>query len=103
MADGILFVPIEDIICMEADGMYTKIYTTSEGSQVISKPLKYFIDLLGDSASFYRPHRSYFINIKFVKQYVKRDGNYIVMDNDMIVSISKDKKEEFLTIVSTIS
>lgn len=100
VADGILFVEIQEIIAIEADGMYTKVYTQNDGQQTISKPLKYFIDLLEDVPNFYRPHRSFFINLRFVKQFVRRDGNYILMDNDVIVSISRDKRDEFLDVLS---
>lgn len=102
VTDGILFLELEDIILMEADGMYTKVYSQNSGSEVVSKPLKYFVDILNKSQLFYRPHRSFLINIKHIKQYVRKDGNYIVMNNDMIVSISKEKRDEFLEIVSSI-
>lgn len=100
--DGIKFINFEDIIMMEADGMYTKIATNTEKEIFISKPLKHFVELLQNTPFFYKPHRSYLINLKFIKQYIKRDGGYIVMDNDKQVSISKDKREEFLEIVSGI-
>ena len=101
-SDGIKFVNFEDIIMLEADGMYTKIATKTEPEILVSKPLKHFADLLAKTNLFYRPHRSYLINLKFIKEYIKKDGGYIVMDNDETVSISKDKKEEFLTIVQHI-
>ncbi|MEZ4915549.1 MAG: LytTR family DNA-binding domain-containing protein [Chitinophagales bacterium] len=102
VSDGILFVKLDEIIVMEADGMYTKVYIENGRSHVISKPLKYFVDILKNNNVFYRPHRSYFINIKHIKQFVRKDGNYIVMSNDIIVSISKDKRDEFLEIVNSI-
>lgn len=102
VSDGIKFVNFKDIIMMEADGMYTKISTVDEAEILISKPLKHFVDLLKRIPLFYKPHRSYLINLKFIKQYVKSDGGYILMDNDKSVSISKDKKEEFLEIVNSI-
>ena len=101
-SDGIKFVNFEDIIMLEADGMYTKIATKTEPEILVSKPLKHFADLLAKINLFYRPHRSYLINLKYIKEYIKKDGGYIVMDNDETVSISKDKKEEFLTIVQHI-
>ena len=52
--------------------------------------------------NFYKPHRSYLINLKYLKEYIKKDGGYIIMDNDKSVSIANDKKEEFLTIVQNI-
>lgn len=101
-SDGIKFVNFEDIVLLEADGMYTKITTKTSPEILVSKPLKHFVELLGKQTMFYKPHRSYLINLSFIKEYIKKDGGYIVMDNDKVVSISKDKKEEFLTIVSSI-
>lgn len=102
ISDGIKFVAFDEIIMMEADGMYSKISTTSESELLISKPLKHFVELLKNIPVFYKPHRSFFINLKFIKQYVKSDGGYILMDNNKTVSISKEKKEEFLNIVQNI-
>jgi two-component system LytT family response regulator len=100
--NGIKFVNFDEIILMEADGMYTKITTSLESDILISKPLKHFVALLDTIPTFYRPHRSYLINLKFIKQYIKSDGGYILMDNDETVSISQEKKDEFLSIVQNI-
>lgn len=102
VSDGIKFVDFNDIIMMEADGMYTKIATTTEAEILISKPLKHFAELLQNIPVFYKPHRSYLVNLKYIQQYVKSDGGYILMDNGKSVSISKEKRDEFLEIVSNI-
>ncbi len=101
-ADGFKFVTIEDVILFEADGMYTKVTTTKETEMLVCKPLRHFVSLLENLPYFYKPHRSYFINLKFIKEYIKKDGGYIVMDNDKTVSISNDNKEEFLTLIQNI-
>lgn len=101
-SDGIKFVNFSDIIVLEADGMYTKITTSVTTEILVSKPLKHFVDLLKSHSEFYKPHRSFLINLNYIKEYIKKDGGYIIMDNDKSVSISKDKKEEFLTIVSNL-
>ena len=101
-SNGIKFVNFTDIIMLEADGMYTNVTTQSEGDILVSKPLKFFVDLLQNIKMFYRPHRSFLINLAFIKEYIKKDGGYIVMENDKTVSISNDKKEEFLSIVQNI-
>jgi len=100
-SNGIKFVEFKDIIMLEADGMYTKIATTAS-EILVSKPLKHFVELLQNQKQFYKPHRSYLINLSFIKEYIKKDGGYIIMDNDKTVSVSKDKKEEFLNIVQNI-
>jgi two-component system LytT family response regulator len=102
-SDGIKFVNFNDIIMLEADGMYTKISTTTQSELLISKPLKHFTELLQNQNIFYRPHRSFLINLSYIKEYIKKDGGYIVMDNNKCVSVSKDKKDEFLTIVNNIA
>ncbi|QXP79963.1 MULTISPECIES: LytR/AlgR family response regulator transcription factor [Winogradskyella] len=102
VADGIKFVNFDDIILLKADGMYTKVHVQDASELLISKPLKHFEELLDTIPMFYRPHRSYLINLKYIKEYYKKDGGYIIMDNDETVSVSKDKKEEFLTIVQNI-
>jgi len=102
MSDGILFLQLDEIIHMEADGMYTRFYTLENGEKTVSKPLKFFEHILQSSTGFYRPHRSHIFNIKYLKKYVKRDGNYVVLDNEHIIPVSKDKREEFLNLISSI-
>lgn len=101
-ADGIKFVNFEDIIMLEADGMYTKVSLLKDSTILVSKPLKYFAEILQSTPTFYKPHRSYLINLLHIKEFVKKDGGYIIMENNKTVSISKDKKDEFLTIVQNI-
>ncbi len=96
--DGIEFVAFKDIIMLEADGMYTKIDTVDR-QILISKPLKHFDEMLGSVKTFYRPHRSYLVNLLHIKKYVKSDGGYILMDNDRSVSLSKDRTEEFIALM----
>lgn len=99
--DGIEFVAFTDIIMLEADGMYTKVYTT-EKEILISKPLKHFVDILHNVEVFYRPHRSFLVNLSFIKKYVKSDGGYILMDNEKSVSLSKERTEEFMQLMQDI-
>jgi len=101
VADGVLFVEFDDIVMLEADRMYTKVFTHSEGVILVSKPLKFFIEVLQDSAQFYKPHRSFLINLKRIKQYVNKDGGYIIMDNQQTVGISRDKKDEFFEVIQS--
>ncbi|WP_375239038.1 LytR/AlgR family response regulator transcription factor [Aurantibacter sp.] len=101
-SEGIKFVDFNNIIMLEADGMYTNVSTKNDGVILVSKPLKFFVELLQKIKTFYRPHRSYLINLSYIKEYIKKDGGYIVMENNKSISISNDKKEDFLTIVQSI-
>lgn len=97
VAEGILFVKQDEIISLKADGMYTE-FNTIQGKIIVSKPLKNFEDLL-DQRFFLRTHRSYIANIKFIKQLVKKDGRYLVMDDDSIVSLSKERGADLLKLI----
>lgn len=100
VGNSIKFMPFDEIVLMQADGMYTNVATAKGENILITKPLKHFVELLENAPTFYRPHRSYLINLSYIKEYIKSDGGYVVMDNDMTVSISREKKEEFLALVT---
>jgi two-component system LytT family response regulator len=102
VSDGIKFLELKNIILFAADGMYTNIYTITGEELLISKSIKYFADLLHKIPYFYKPHRSFLVNLRYIKQYVKSDGGYMILDNDKTVSISKEKREEFLAIINSI-
>lgn len=96
---GIMFVAHEDIILFEADGVYTKVFLKNGKTELITKTLKYFSDQLAEQSIFYKPHRSYLINLKYMSQLVKKDGYHIVLENNKTIPIARDKKEEFLQLV----
>lgn len=101
-SDGIKFVEFDNIIAIKADGMYTDFHLVNKEKIVVSKPLKHFTDILDSLKMFYKPHRSYLINLRHIKEYVRKDGGYILMEGDLNVLISKDKREEFLSVVQSI-
>ena len=96
---GIMFVAHEDIILFEADGVYTKVYLQNGKTELITKTLKYFTDQLVDKPIFYKPHRSYLINLKYMSRLVKKDSYHLVLENNKTIPIARDKKEEFLQLV----
>lgn len=99
---GIIFVAYDDILYFEADRMYAKVYMKDGQVELISKPLKYFIDQLEKNIYFFRPHRSYLINLKHVKGFIKEDGGYLLMKNNKTLPISKGKKDGFLDVIQTV-
>ncbi|MCO6164407.1 LytTR family DNA-binding domain-containing protein [Flavobacterium sp. NRK F7] len=101
--DGVLFVKLEDIFLLEADSMYTQFYLKNEKKMLISKPLKYFTDLLESKDMFYKPHRSYLVNLQYLQKLVKKEGTYIELENKFLVPVSKDKKDELLKIISELN
>jgi two-component system LytT family response regulator len=93
--DGLVFINVDDIIYCEASSNYTTFYLTGGQKHIVSKTLKEYDELLSDR-NFFRIHNTYLINIKAIKKYVKGDGGYVVMENDVSLDVSKRKKDAFL-------
>ncbi|OJJ20312.1 DNA-binding response regulator [marine bacterium AO1-C] len=100
VSEGLLFVEVDEIVYLNAEGAYTQIFLEGGRKVLVSKKIKSFEKVL-DHPGFFRTHRSYLINLNRVKQYVKQDGGYIIMDNGDTVSLARERKEAFLKVYST--
>ncbi len=93
MAEGVQFVYIKDISHIEAQRAYAKIVKQDGSSMVTSKPLNYYAEMINDDENFMRVHRSFYINLNLVATY-KKGNNTLIMENEVEVSISRDKKSQ---------
>ncbi len=98
-AETIFVVRMEDIIYLQAEGSYTKFYTTSHGILTITKKLIDF-EYLESSGPFFRTHRSYIVNLNHIKKVDKKDF-IVIMNNDAEVSLAQDKKHQLLEKIIT--
>jgi two-component system, LytTR family, response regulator len=94
MSDGLLFVEVNRIVLFEADRAYTDIYLNDGSKITVSKAMRTFEEILSNRPYIFRPHRSYLININCIKKYNRGDAT-IVMDNNRLVAISRERKSEF--------
>lgn len=94
ISTGLLFVPIKELLYLKADGSYTEIYLHSGSQLVVSKKLIEFEKLLPPTRRFFRTHRSFLVNLRRIKQFVRGDGGYLIMENDQEIPISREKKTE---------
>lgn len=62
---------------------------------VVSKVLK-DIDEALSGPDFFRVHNSFLINLNRIKKFVRGDGGYVVMDNEVAISISRSRRQEFM-------
>lgn len=93
--ESIEFVDPTDIVLCTSSSNYTEVYTVDGRKRIISRTLKDFEDMLLPF-HFFRPHHSHLINLVRVREYVRGDGGYLVMENKMKVPVSKSRKEELL-------
>jgi two-component system LytT family response regulator len=61
----------------------------------VSRTLKLFENALPPDV-FIRVHKSHIINLKYMKEYSKLDGGYIVMTDGSKVEVSRRRTTEFL-------
>ncbi|MCI5082268.1 MAG: LytTR family DNA-binding domain-containing protein [Saprospiraceae bacterium] len=93
--DGIYFVNIRDIVRFEAEDNYTHIFLQSGERITASKTIKSYEDLLGPF-NFYRVHKRHVINLNYMRKFVKGDGGYLVMDDEIKIEVSRRRRPAFM-------
>jgi two-component system LytT family response regulator len=96
---GIEFVKYNSIIFLEAQNNYTKINLIDGTSIIASKTLKYFEELL-PSELFFRIHKTYLVNMNFVKRFFKIDDFLVELTTGAKLPISLRKKNDFITAIT---
>ncbi len=86
---------ISHIIYCEADENYTKIYTIRGDFILVSRTLKVVEDMLPPEY-FFRIHKSFLVNMNFVKSYNRTDGHKILLENGIEIEIATRRNEEFV-------
>ncbi len=97
--EGLLFVDVSDIIYCESNGPYTHFIFKGAGKIVTSKHLKEYEDLLR-GYDFFRIHKSYLVNLREIKKYIRGEGGQLIMSDGAALPVSKQRKEDFLHIYS---
>lgn len=94
-SDGLKVYKVENIIRLEGQGAYCKIYSTDSKALLISKSLKEIEGML-PTGRFFRTHDSHIINLRHIKEFRKEDGGVVILENNDQVPVSRRKKQEFL-------
>jgi two-component system LytT family response regulator len=93
--DGYSMEYINDIVYCEADVNYTRIHTITNKTHLVTKTLKAVEDLLAGE-TFVRIHKSYLINMNYLKSYSKSDGFQIVLETGQKLPVAQRKNDEFM-------
>lgn len=102
LADGLVFLKIDDILYFEADGSYCHVITTNQ-KLLVCKKIKDFHELFAQDARFFRVHRSYLVNIQQIKTYSKKEGANLYFADNKCVPIAREKKNEFEGYIGNLS
>ena len=90
---GFAFVKIHDIIYCKSDSNYTHVITVDK-TYIVSKTLKYIQEALPKDG-FLRIHNSYLVNVDYIKEYTRKDGGYVLLNNGTSLRVSNSKKDIF--------
>jgi two-component system LytT family response regulator len=84
----------EQMQFLKAQGNYTELYTGNK-KILISKTLKSMESQLPGSL-FFRVHKSYLVNLSYIKAYVNSSDNpHLVLEDDTCIPVSRYKKSQF--------
>lgn len=91
---GFTVLELSEIVRIEGEGNYSKIFL-SDGRHILSsRPLGDFEAVLNNK--FIRVHKSHIINLDYLKEYENIDGGYAVMKDRSKIMISRRKLQDFL-------
>jgi len=91
--NNIRIVPVHDILYCKGDGPYTFFFLSNGTKELVSKPLKYYEELL-PAPHFLRTHQSYLVNRRYVAGVSRSE--YIVLKNKEEIPISLRRKNFIL-------
>ena len=93
--DKVKFLSQGEIIYIEADGRYCRIFMKNQEIYVTAKYLKDFESYFGES-NFIRISKSHIINVSHIMSYSKGDPCIIEMSTGKLFETSRRKKQEVL-------
>jgi two-component system, LytTR family, response regulator len=91
---GFDVIKTESIVKLQANGNFTDVHLTDGSCKMICKFLKHFDELL--DAPFTRIHRSFIVNINFIKSYSKSAGGFVTLLDGSEIEVSATYKDQLL-------
>ena len=95
-----IYLDPQKIVRLESDSNYTNVFLI-DGKKIIStKTLKEYEYTLNQEI-FFRTHNTVIVNIDYIEKFVKTDGGYILMQDNIQVPVSRDKRQNLLLALSS--
>jgi DNA-binding LytR/AlgR family response regulator len=85
----------ENIILLEADINYTKLYLNNGQSVIVATTLKKLEKRLIIFQNFFRSSKSFIVNLDYLLDY-QDAKNKLIMQNQQIAHVSRRRKSEFM-------
>lgn len=98
---GYEILKAEDIVHLEADESYTRIFL-ADGTKCVSSMTIARYEKVLDGNTFFRVHKSHIINTKHhLKEFNRHDGNMAIMDTGDVIPVARRKLSGFISAIKT--
>ncbi len=98
---GYEIIQAKEIVNLEADESYTKIFLQNGKKCVSSMTIAKYEKVL-DSSTFFRVHKSHIVNIRYhLKEFNRHEGNVVIMDNGTVIPVARRKLSGFINAIKT--
>jgi two-component system LytT family response regulator len=94
-AHGYTFVELANVLYCESDSSYTRFFLSTGEVYLITKTLGNVEEML-EGGDFFRLHKQFLVNMRQISRYVRGDGGYVVMPNNVTIPVSRSRKDEFV-------
>jgi two-component system, LytTR family, response regulator len=92
------FVYTREIIRCESSNNYTRFFLSAGDVLLVSRPIFEYEEILKDYG-FVRCHQSHLVNKKFIKSWIKDDGQFLLLQDGTEVPISRNRKDELAKVL----
>jgi two-component system LytT family response regulator len=97
-AKGYEYIPVDEIIRIESERSYARIFLTTGRVIMVSRSLNEYQNMLCQK-TFFRIHNSHLINLNYVVLFSRNDGGYVEMSDKTRIPVSRTKKEIFVEVM----
>lgn len=97
--EGYDLIDCNDLVRVESDSNYTWFHFTSKNKTLVSKTLK-DVEKQLEKFNFIRVHNSHLVNPKYIIRYIKSDGGYLILSDNAMIPVSKQKRQALLDLIS---
>ncbi len=97
---GFKIVNYSEILRLEGDRNYTKIYFINGEQLLVAKTLKEYEELLSDYG-FFRVHQSNIVNMNCIRGYISGRGGKIQLIDNSEVDLARSRKKTFLKLLES--
>jgi two-component system LytT family response regulator len=87
----------QEIILLQADVNYTNVLFSNGRKLTVATTLKILEKRLAECSTFFRTHKSYLINLNYIKNYHSiGEETFVEMKNDYRAVVSRRRKTAFI-------